>query len=477
MKKELQQQVRAWIGVAAVLLGVGVSLSTYAETQVERQVESMALPVHTAFFTGSELTYFDGLEEAGIVVLNERAQVLHARSAQRHFIPASTTKVLTALLALRHWGADYRFKTIFLLKGQSVLEQANPSRSAPRLHVKGYGDPYLVSEELIAIAKTLATRLKAGGVVVLSGIELDTGYYAPNLKMPGASESDNPYDAIPSALAANFNTLYIRKTATGFESAEPQTPLTPTALQIAKKITQFEKTPSGLTKRVNLGGDERVGQRYFAELLAAFLRKEGIAVGDDIHWQSHSQSVEEMVENAGLQAVKNTRNSSLKMLYLHENSRTLDEVIRPMLLYSTNFIAHQLALSLSADKMGEPADQQSVAQVTQQSLASLFDWSDFTVEEGAGLSRENRLSPLQLIDVLDAFKPWRTLLPEVVPNVFAKSGTLSGVSTLAGYIHTDRGWYPFAFMINQNVPYGYRNQLAKALSQNSFSVPVAADTE
>jgi D-alanyl-D-alanine carboxypeptidase/D-alanyl-D-alanine-endopeptidase (penicillin-binding protein 4) len=57
-------------------------------------------------------------------------------------------------------------------------------------------------------------------------------------------------------------------------------------------------------------------------------------------------------------------------------------------------------------------------------------------------------------------------LPEVELNVFAKSGTLMGVSTLAGYIHADKVWYPFAFMINQKVPYRYRNQLIKELSES-----------
>ncbi|MGM0541449.1 MAG: D-alanyl-D-alanine carboxypeptidase [Pseudomonadota bacterium] len=427
----------------------------------------LALPIQTQAeqplslsIIGPQLSYFNQLDQAGILLLNEQATVLHSKSARYNFIPASTTKLLTALLALRHWGADYRFKTAFSLVEDKTLSSSRANESiAPTLLVKGYGDPFLVSEELILIAKNLAKRLNQRGIHTLSGIQLDTSYFATHLNLPGAGDSDNPYDAIPSALAANFNTVYIRKTSSGFESAEPQTPMTLTALQIAQKITHFEKSPEGPVKRVNLGADEQLGQRYFAELLSAFLSNEGIIVGSQLSWQTQS-------EREGLtRQSKSQLRSPSEPLYLHENSRILEDVVRPMMLYSTNFVANQLALSLSAEQIAGSADEHSVAQMYQQSLGGLFGWSDFYIEEGAGLSRNNRLSPRQLIDVLNAFKPWRQLLPEIEQNVFAKSGTLLGVSTLAGYIYKQSEWYPFAFMINQKVPYYYRNQLAKELSE------------
>ncbi len=445
-------KLRSWTRAVTLVATVSFCIALPMQTQAEQQVSvSMA---------GSQLSYFNQLDKAGILLLNEQAAVLQSKAAQNNFIPASTTKLLTALLALRHWGADYRFKTAFSLVESKTTAVNNATESiAPVLLVKGYGDPFLVSEELILIAKEVAKRLKQRGIYTLSGIQLDTSYYATNLNMPGAGDSDNPYDAIPSALAANFNTVYIRKTTSGFESAEPQTPVTLTALQIAKQISHFKKAPEGLIKRVNLGGDEVQGQRYFAELLNAFLRNEGIAVGTQVSWQTQ-------VERASLaRRAISQLNSPSTDLYLHENSRTLEDIVRPMMLYSTNFVANQLALNLSAELIAGSADAHSVAQMYQQTLKDVFGWSDFHIEDGAGLSRKNRLSPRQLIDVLNAFKPWRHLLPEVEQNVFAKSGTLFGVSTLAGYIQTDKKWYPFAFMINQKVPYRYRNKLAKELSE------------
>ena len=441
-------KLRNWMVGAVLTLGISLPIQTQAEQSTS---VSMVCP---------QLSYFNQLDQAGILLLNEQAAVLQSKSAQHNFIPASTTKLLTALLALRHWGADYRFKTAFsLVEGKAHINHDVRESTAPSLLVKGYGDPFLVSEELILIAKNLAKRLKERGIDTLSGIQLDTSYFATNLNMPGAGDSDNPYDAIPSALAANFNTVYIRKTSSGFESAEPQTPMTLTALQIARNITHFKEAPDGLIKRVNLGADEQLGQRYFAELLSTFLRNEGIAVGTQVSWRTQPE------RGPLVRLAKGPFNSSSAELYLHENSRTLEDIVRPMMLYSTNFVANQLALNLSAELIAGAADEHSVAQMYQQTLRAVFGWSDFYIEDGAGLSRKNHLSPRQLIDVLNAFKPWRYLLPEIEENVFAKSGTLFGVSTLAGYIHADREWYPFAFMINQKVPYRYRNKLVKELSE------------
>jgi len=265
----------------------------------------------------------------------------------------------------------------------------------PILWVKGFGDPFLVSEELVFIAKKLAKRLKQQNIQALSGVVLDTTYYEGGVKFSGASQSDNPYDAVSSALAVNFNTLYLQQTATGIESAEPQTPITPTALTFAQNTEMFspqEPPFKTIKKRVNLGQDETLGQRYFAELLMAFLQQEGIEVVNDVRWLN----------------VKYAQAPAL--LYRHRNQRTLAEVVAPMMQYSTNFVANQLALNLSQEAFNMPANAEQVAKMYQQRLATLFGWQQFTIEEGAGLSRKNRLSPQQLMDVLEVFSTLASLI-------------------------------------------------------------------
>lgn len=380
-----------------------------------------------------ELAVFESLpklatmQQAGLLVLDKQNRPLVAKNATKGFVPASTTKLLTAYLALKHWGEQHQFKTDFFIKedqGQTVL------------WVKGYGDPFLVSEELMLIAKKLSGLLKAQGLKQIDEIRLDASFFIEGLMLPGVSESDNPYDAVPSPIAANFNTLYLFKKSGKVHSAEAQTPLTPLAQALGKSLTH-KKT------RVNTGQDARVSQRYFAELLAAFLRQSGVVVGSEVRWQK--------IESSWL------------VDYRHLNSMTLAEMIRPMMKYSTNFVASQLSLMMAGELYGTPVDANKLEHLFTDQLNEHFNWSGAVIKEGAGLSRANRLSPQQLIELLAVFKPWKALLPEVEAGVLAKSGTLLGVSTLAGYLQQGENWLPFSLMINQPAPYGYRNEVAKKL--------------
>lgn len=370
------------------------------------------------------------MKEAGWLLLDEHGRTLQARSAQRLLVPASTTKLVTAYLALQHWGAEHRFHSDFFLERTGEQNQ---------LVVKGYGDPFLTSEELLKVAERLKQKLSELRVDRLDSIVLDASYFSEGLVLPGTQHSDNPYDAIPSAIAANFNTLFLQKNNGRVVSAEPQTPLTPLAAQLGQSLADQPQ-------RVNTGVDPKIAQRYFAELLAAFLRAHGIEVGDSVRWQRH-------------------RNAD-GLIYRHYNSHTLAQVIRPMMKYSTNFIANQLVLMLAAERYGAPADEDKVVQFFAKELNGRFGWRDAYLEDGAGLSRNNRLSPQYLIEVLEAFRPWKQLLPEVEMHVYAKSGSLIGVSTLAGYIKRDEDWLPFAVMMNEPIPYyHFRNRIAAELSQ------------
>ena len=254
----------------------------------------------------SSLDTFNRYHSAGLLYLDTAGEVIDKKRADDLFVPASTTKLVTAWLALNHWGEEHRFKTDFYL---------DESTAYPVLWIKGYGDPFLVSEELVIIARTIGEKLKARGIVKLAGIRLDTSYFASNIKLPGTAISNNPYDAIPSALAANFNTVFAVKKNGVIVSAEEQTPVTTTARHIYR-------TMKGRSERVNTGPDQRIAERYFAELFAEFLRREALEVGDEIAWGPVP--------------------ASMPLLYRHLNSRTLADVIKPMMKYSTNFVANQL---------------------------------------------------------------------------------------------------------------------------------------
>ncbi|WP_022953394.1 D-alanyl-D-alanine carboxypeptidase/D-alanyl-D-alanine-endopeptidase [Leucothrix mucor] len=366
------------------------------------------------------LSSFSQLKNAGLLVVDTQGRAIRADNNQRSFIPASTTKLVTAWLALNRWGENHRFQTNFYFDQQTKT-----------LSVFGGGDPFLVSEEIAIIA----SQLRQLGLDRVDTLVLDGSMFTDGLILPGTSRTNNPYDAVPSALAANFNTVNLKKVGGKVRSAEAQTPLTPFAKSLARG---FKKK----TLRVNTGRKPQQAERYFGELLLAMLKKQGIPVSNRIvHGAIAPQAP----------------------FYQHSNSRTLGDMIRPMMKYSTNFIANQLVLIMAAEHYQRPANARDVQQYMQDNLRADFNWQQFTFQEGAGLSRKNRVSPQQLVQLLERFKPWRHLLPEVEPGVFAKSGTLKKVSTLAGYIVDNGEWKPFALMMNQSVPYKLRNRIATAL--------------
>ena len=369
---------------------------------------------------GSSLEKLHTISSSSILLVDENQQVLETKNPDQLFIPASTIKILTSLIALDYWGREHHFKTDF------YFDEKNNN-----LWIKGYGDPYLISEELDKIVK----KISLAGISELDGIGIDSSYFSKTIRIDGQGDSLNPYDAAVGAVAANFNTINIRVYENSISSSETQTPLTPLANELAQGLSIG-------THRISLSDAEHT-PRYFSELLKAKLNQASIPTN--------------------LIMLRGKIPSSAKLLFTHENSKTLEEVISSMLEYSNNFIANQLYLKLGAEMYEAPANMNKSQKVMQTYIANNFNWSNYVLVEGAGLSRQNKLSAKQLIDVLNKFRAYRELMPIQSNNIFAKSGTLNGVSTYAGYINRNNNWSPFAIMINQRVNFHFREEVAKEL--------------
>jgi D-alanyl-D-alanine carboxypeptidase/D-alanyl-D-alanine-endopeptidase (penicillin-binding protein 4) len=154
-------------------------------------------------------------------------------------------------------GGDYRFETRFYLDQDRVL------------YVHGGGDPFLISEELTLLARRLVAAV---GKQPITGIVLDASYYPADLRVPGIEDTKEAYDALNSALAVNFNTIYAERRGNSVRSAEEQTPITPLA------ISQFRaRGPKG-RGRISLSQDPAVSLQYAGELIAAFIERAGGSV-------------------------------------------------------------------------------------------------------------------------------------------------------------------------------------------------------
>ena len=96
-------------------------------------------------------------------------------------------------------------------------------------------------------------------------------------------------------------------------------------------------------------------------------------------------------------------------------------------------------------------------------LEKKVGWRDFHVEEGSGLSRRNRVTPAQMTQLLKSFEPYRDLL-NVEDDFTAKTGSLRGVNTLAGYFYLSPSEpVRFAILVNSNVEHSHKYKVARAL--------------
>lgn len=355
------------------------------------------------------------MPKAGLYVEGQPKDRLNSNKA---LIPASTLKVLTALLALKTWGAEHRFHTDFYVDEQNQLS------------IKGYGDPYIISEEL----DLMIAQLKKKGLTKISNIKVDGSYFVDDIYIDGRSKTNNPYDAPLSALGVNFNTINIVRNKKGVFSGEKQTPLTPLMKKFAKELSYGKY-------RVNLKKQD-YASHHFGEILAAKLKQQGIKVNGDI--------------------LKGKIDTSVEPFYRHKNSKTLSEMIAAMLKYSNNFIANQLFLMLGANYYDAPATIKKSRQAYSAKVKEIFGW-DKTFYEGAGLSRNNYLTAKELVEILKQFAPYKHLMKAQNKQILAKTGTLKGVSSYAGYLYKGKKWLPFAVIINQSVNGNFRKQVALEL--------------
>jgi D-alanyl-D-alanine carboxypeptidase/D-alanyl-D-alanine-endopeptidase (penicillin-binding protein 4) len=344
-----------------------------------------------------------------VLVVNAQGSELVAQSADEPFVPASVTKIVTAWLALEVLGGDYRFETRFYLDDKRVL------------HVRGGGDPFLISEELAPLATDLVAAV---GKAPIEGIVLDVSYYPSNLSIPGIEDTNNAFDALNSALAVNFNTINAVRRGNKVSSAEKQTPITPLA------IAQFRaRGPKG-RGRISLSQDPTVSLQYAGELIAAFIERAGGSVKGKIS--------------------TGTVPEGLKPVYVHRQSRTLSKILAELLRASNNYIANQVFLEIGGHRLGGPVSLEKSLNVANAMLAAHGLAMAIHLEEGSGISRDNRFTARGLAKVLELFAPHADLL-HGHDDGMNKTGTMDGIRTLAGYADTSsHGRVRFVISLTSN---------------------------
>jgi D-alanyl-D-alanine carboxypeptidase/D-alanyl-D-alanine-endopeptidase (penicillin-binding protein 4) len=222
-------------------------------------------------------------------------------------------------------------------------------------------------------------------------------------------DTNEAYNALNSALAVNFNTIYAVRSGNKVHSAEKQTPITPLA------INQFRLRGRKGSGRISLSQDPTVSLQYAGELIAAFIERAGGSVKGKIS--------------------TGTAPEGLEPIYVHRQSRTLSEILVELLRASNNYIANQIFLEIGAHRLGGSVSLEKSLQVANEMLAAHGLAAAIHLEEGSGISRNNHLTARGLAKVLELFEPHADLLRSHHGGM-NKTGAMEGVRTLAGYADT-----------------------------------------
>ena len=345
----------------------------------------------------SELDAMIGQNDS-ILITDAREQILFSKNADQKRIPASILKIFTSLMALHYLGDDYRFPTEFYLDGQRNLK------------IKGYGDPMLISEVIIKISQVLAVLLKKSNP--LNNLILDDAYFRQPLTIPGITSSAQPYDAPNGALCVNFNTVAFKRTAKGYVSAEPQTPLLPFVI----KRIKASKLKAG---RIVFSHHKDEISIYAGLLFQYFLKKQGIRF-------------------IGKVRLGRVNADADRLIYRYESLTTLNQNVVRLLEHSNNFMTNQLLIATGAKIIGSPGTLEKGVTIATDYAKELLGLADITIVEGSGISRDNKVSAAQMDRVLQEFLPYHYYMRRSGREYY-KTGTLYGISTRAGYIRRTSG--------------------------------------
>jgi D-alanyl-D-alanine carboxypeptidase len=165
------------------------------------------------------------------------------------------------------------------------------------------------------------------------------------------------------------------------------------------------------------------------------------------------------------------------VLVVTETSPTVAKILDWMMLWSDNQLAERLA-RLSSQAAGEPFGILGVERIFKKLLAELqIDSSKLVVKDASGLSKSNKVTAKMIGELLYKLRkdPRFTGLHPVLPVsgvsgtlnerfidtaptavglVRAKTGSLNGTATLAGYVESSDREYVFVTLADQ-IPRGY----------------------
>jgi serine-type D-Ala-D-Ala carboxypeptidase/endopeptidase (penicillin-binding protein 4) len=384
--------------------------------------------------------------------------------------PASVMKLVTTRAALGLLGPQFRHQTRIATTGRL---EAGVLRGD--LFFQGGGDPKLVVEDLDEIAK----RLKSMGIERIEGnLVVDgTRFDEPEID-PGQFDGRpfSTYNVGPHAAMVNFKSV---KVSVWPEAGKRVRVMTEPRFRDQELLQKIQLIDGGCNKnRVSARMEQPTKGAEPKLLVSGVIGKQCNGVDFYVSVMDHARFAMTAFRAAweatgGVMKVKlqtGITPENARTLVQWESPRPLIELVADINKLSNNPMTRQLFLTLSAGE-GRPATRQESRLAVKAYLASRgLVFPELVIDNGSGLSREERISAKSLARLLadgligpDA-QAWVETLPAVgiegtVRNrmrnsvlegrAWLKTGTLDDVRALAGYIRSAEGrWVVFVAMVN-----------------------------
>ncbi len=190
----------------------------------------------------------------------ERSSAFGSVAANTPENPASNQKIVTTAALLRHFDASFRFKT--------ELCGARTGDSVPVLVLRGSGDPSLSSEDLRALAKTLAQS----GIKRVGELLLDQSFFDAHYVPPAFEQQPQEWAAFRAPVSAvsldrNVTTLNVAPTELGQPAKvwfDPEGFVDVTGEVHTQKLERAQNVKLTLRESGHAAGSAR-GRRHSAE--------------------------------------------------------------------------------------------------------------------------------------------------------------------------------------------------------------------
>ncbi len=364
-------------------------------------------------------------------------------NSQEPFIPASLTKIFTALYALKNLGADYQYVTSLYYKGKikdGVL--------IGDLYLKGTGDPSLTMARLM----DLAMDLRAKGIKKINGNFFYDESVLPSISaLSNFGNGDQTYNPGISALNLEFNRITLYRDGAKRTKNANFVPMPPMVhMQIQKSKKSF---PLGTRYRYR---EDAGGEIWEVS------EKERYNLFEDIPVRRPSKRTAEtfrtLTELWGIPlppARPGTLPSNPELIGL-DKSQPLLRLLALTLEYSNNLYAEQILLTATKKKSILEA-----ATVLSNWLKKSIPSCELPLLNGSGLTSEHQVRPTCFVDFLDKFalspvakRGFMSLLsingqsgwlksrlrhPDTNFRIWAKTGSLDYISNIAGVLFTLSG--------------------------------------